>query len=283
MAAATDTGFLTPDAVSWYVHADPAMWIAGVRSLYLQALHPRAVAAVVQNSEFRTDPLGRLSRTGYYVAITTYGTVEQVRRASARVRGVHRRLRATDPDTGEEFRLDEPELLRWIHCAEVASFLDVVRLAGLSMSNAQADRYFDEQRATAALVGLDPMTVPGSLHAMADYFAAMRPELRAGEDAEIVYRFLQRPPLQAPLRYGLPIYGPLIGQLAYSLLPAWAIRAYGHRAYPWSVACAMLRAARSAAIRAPRRTSFIGWGPQVWDAIDRLGPQARPSPARLPG
>src|SRR5690349_15331759 len=119
-------GLLGPYSVTWQLHGDPAMWVAGIRSLYLQALHPRAVAAVVQNSAFQTDPLGRLVRTADFVGVSTYGTRDEVERAAARVRRVHRSLRARDPDSGQPFRIDEPDLLLWVHCAEVASFLSVV-------------------------------------------------------------------------------------------------------------------------------------------------------------
>ena len=88
-----DHGLFGPDSVTWQVHGDPAMWVAGIRSLYLQALHPLAVAAVVQNSDFRAAPLGRLIRTADFVGVSTYGTHEEVERASARVRRVHRQGR----------------------------------------------------------------------------------------------------------------------------------------------------------------------------------------------
>lgn len=279
---AGDVGMHGPESVTWQVHADPAMWVGGIRSLYLQALHPRTVAGVVQNSDFQRDPLGRLARTGNFVAVGTYGTSEQVERVARRVRRIHSGLRGSDPVTGETFRLDEPALLLWVHCAEVASFLDVVRLGGFELSNAQADRYLDEQRATATLVGLHAEEVPGSVREMAGYFAAMRPELRAGEDAELIYRYLHRPPVSGSLRFGLPAYEALLGHVAYSLLPRWAIRMYGHRPYPLPVATALLRTARSAAVTAPRTTPFVGFGPQVWEAIHRLGPAARPSAGRLP-
>ena len=91
-----DRGLLGPDSVTWNMHADPAMWVAGITSLYLQALHPRAVAGVVQNSNFQQDPLGRLARTANFVGLSTYGPQDQVAEAAARVRTIHRSLRATD-------------------------------------------------------------------------------------------------------------------------------------------------------------------------------------------
>lgn len=271
-----DEGLFGPRTVTWHLHADPAMWIAGICGLYLQALHPRAVAAVVQNSRFQDDPLGRLQRTGDFVATTTYGTTAEAETAAARVRGVHRRLRGTDRRTGEQIRLDEPELLRWVHCAEVTSFAGVVRRAGFPLTTAQLDQYFDEQRRSAALVGLDGAEVPGSSREMAAYFARMRPQLRRTDDSDLIYRFLHRP--FAPW-WLLPVnlgYQPL-GHLAYSVLPDWAHRIHGRPAYPPPVVAAGLRGFRAAGLAVPDQLRFRYPGDHVQRALDRLGEAASPT------
>jgi uncharacterized protein (DUF2236 family) len=277
-----DLGLVGPDSVTWQVHADPSMWLAGIRSLYLQALHPRAVAGVVQNSDFRSDPLGRLLRTANFVGVSTYGTLEEVQRLAARVRRVHRSLRARDPDTGESFRIDEPELLLWVHCAEVASFLGVARRAGFPLTRAHADRYLDEQRASAALVGLDPGDVPGSVTAMSAYFRRMRPALRRTPDSDVIYEFLHRPPVSGLLGLGVRIYEPMVGHLAYSLLPAWAVRLHGRRAYPARMTTLALRGMRRTARAMPGGVRLGRQEPHPVTAVRRLGSWATPSPERLP-
>lgn len=60
----------------------------------------------------------------------TYGTSAEVAAAGARVRRIHSRLTAFDPDTGERFRLDDPAALLWVHVGEVDSYLSVARRAG---------------------------------------------------------------------------------------------------------------------------------------------------------
>lgn len=288
--APPDPGLFGPDSVSWQVHAQAAMWIAGVRSLFLQALHPRTVAGVVQNSEFRTDPLGRLVRTANFVGATTYCTRAEIELRAAHVRRVHRELRAVDSDTGERFRIDEPELLLWVHCAEVSSFLSVVRRAGFPLTAAHADRYFDEQRRSAALVGLDPDEVPGSVAEMSRYLAAMRPALRRTAEADEIYRFLHRPPVQGALSLGVRLYEPVVGHLGYSLLPGWAVSLYGRRAYPAPVATAALRGVtvgvrtflRGAARLTPGGPKLGRLEPHPLWAVERLGRWATPSAARLP-
>src|SRR4051812_49900268 len=91
-----DAGLFGPDSVTWRVHADPLMGIAGLRALLLQALHPVVLEGVTQNSSFREDPWGRLARTAEYVGTVTYGTMREAQRAGARVRGVHRKVRGID-------------------------------------------------------------------------------------------------------------------------------------------------------------------------------------------
>ena len=277
-----DRGLLGPDSVTWNMHADPSMWVAGITSLYLQSLHPRAVAGVVQNSNFQQDPLGRLARTANFVGLSTYGPKDQVAEAAAKVRTIHRSLRATDQRTGQQFRIDDPELLRWVHCAEVSSFLAVVRMGGYPLTDGQADRYLDEQRQTATLVGLHAEDIPGSQAQMRAYFADMRPELARTPDSDIVYHFLHRPPLTFPLVLGRPVYTTLVGHLAYSLLPSWGIALHGRDPYPRDGAIALLRTLRSAAFGVPK---WLRWGkpePYAIQAIARLGKWASPSVRRLP-
>ena len=217
-----------PNSVSWQMHADPTMWIAGIASLYLQALHPRAVAGVVQNSNFQADPLGRLKRTADFVGLGVYGTDEEIATAAARVRATHRSLRGVVH--GETFRVDEPDLLLWVHCSEVYCFETVLSRAGYGLTDRQKDRYYAEQRFAATLVGLHEDEVPGSRREMAEYFDRMLPDLRRTADSEVIYEFLHGPPVKGWTRHGLPVYRVLVGHLAYSVLPELGDRTARSRA-----------------------------------------------------
>ena len=236
-----------PQSVSWQVHIDRSMWIGGVRGLMLQALHPVAMRGVWQNSTFQTDPIGRLQRTADFVGVVTWGTPEEAERLGRRVRGIHRTLRINDPDTGRVHRVDDPELLLWVHCAEVCSYLEVARRAGLRLSDRQADRYLAEQRRSATYVGLHEEDVPGSLAEMRAYFTRVRPQLKVTEEARAAVRFLLWPKLPDDLRFlrpAKPAYVP-VGALCYYSLPGWARRMYGILpAVPEPVVTAGLRSFR---------------------------------------
>jgi uncharacterized protein (DUF2236 family) len=227
VAGEVDLGLFGPDSVSWKVHAEPILWVAGLRALYLQALHPRAIAGVVQNSDYRHDPWGRLMRTAEYVGTVVYGTTDAAHRAGERLRALHARLRATDPVSGAEFRIDEPRLLRWVHVTEVESFVTTAKRSGVPLSEAEVDRYLGEQRRAAALVGLDPESVPGSASEVDTFYREIRPELRLTPPAIDVARFLTLPPM--PHKLGWTPARPAwvgIAAMGFGLLPRWARRLY---------------------------------------------------------
>jgi uncharacterized protein (DUF2236 family) len=264
-----DLGLFGPDSVTWRVHAEPILAIAGFRALYLQTLHPRAMAGLAQNSAYRNDPWGRLNRTATYVVTVAFGTTAEARQAGERVRRLHNRLRATDPDTGEEFRLDEPDLLRWVHVTEVESFLTVARRSGLALTDDDADRYFDEQRRAAELVGLDPATVPGSVAEVEGYYRGLLPSLRMTRQAAEGALFLTAPPM--PWKLGFtPVRAAWLGvsALAVSLLPPWARKLYGLPALPTTDLTATLssRALRLSLRALPRR---LREGPIYQAALER--------------
>jgi uncharacterized protein (DUF2236 family) len=223
-----DLGLFGPASVTWRVHSEPILALAGLRALYLQMVHPRAMAGVAQNSGYRSDPWGRLERTAVYVATVVYGTTGQAQQAGERLRRLHARMWATDPDTGERFRIDEPDLLRWVHVTEVDSFLTTARRAGLALTDGEADRYLDEQRRAAELVGLAADQVPGSVAEVRDYYREMLPSLRMTRAAAESLLFLSTPPLPWGLGY-TPVRGAWLGlsALAVSLLPPWARKLYG--------------------------------------------------------
>ncbi|MCO6009508.1 DUF2236 domain-containing protein [Actinoallomurus purpureus] len=260
-----------PQSVTWQVHIDRSMWIGGVRGLMLQALHPIAMRGVWQNSNFQEDPIGRLQRTADFVGVVTWGTAEEADRLGRRVRDIHRALRIKDPDTGRVHRVDDPELLLWVHCAEVSSYLEVARRSGLRLTDRQADRYLAEQRRSATYVGLHEEDVPGSLAEMEAFFEAMRPRLKATPEARSTVRFLLWPRLPEEMRWltaGKPAYVPF-GALCYYSLPRWARRMYGTLPeLPSPVVTAALKSFRLAMNTLPEKVHDLSFQQATKDMLE---------------
>jgi uncharacterized protein (DUF2236 family) len=209
-----------PQDPIWRVHSDAAMFPAGLTALLLQSLHPLAMAGVAGHSGYKGDPWGRLQRTSHYLAVTTFGTVEDAEGAIAHVRRRHRAVRGTDPK-GRRYAASDPHLLRWVHVAEVWSFLRAFQhYAARPLGPAEADSYVAQTRVAAERLGATdlPATVAELDRALAGY----RPELESTPAAREATRFmLVNPPLPLWTRPG---YG-LIAAGAVGLLPGWARRA----------------------------------------------------------
>lgn len=279
--SAGDPGLFGPNSVTWQMHGDPMMWVAGIRALYLQALHPRAMGGVMQNSDFRKDAWGRLMRTVHFLATTTYGTTEAAEKAGARVRKIHSMLSAVDPDTGERYGVGEPGLLLWVHCAEIDSCLHILRRSGYPLTDAHADRYIREQLVSARLVGLDPADVPADRAELAAYFEKVRPELAAGADAHEVDDFLLRPPTHPLLVPAREVLWRRVAQLAYASLPPYAHELYGRAAPEPPTVTRQLRATGTLLRCVPARVRWQLPPKHILRAVSRVGPGSHPAPYKL--
>lgn len=188
------------------------MVIGGLRALLLQVMHPLAMAGVAQHSAYREDPLGRLARTGRFVAATTYGTTDEAERAIVTVRSIHGRVRGTASD-GRSYSANDPELLAWVHNVEVDSFLSAFRRYGPSITAAEADSYVAEMARLGRRLGA--VDVPETASDLRSWIASV-PGLTVSAEARDTVRFLVLPKL--PLRM-LPTYG-IIAAAAIDLLPS---------------------------------------------------------------
>lgn len=213
-----DPGLFGPDAVCWKVHADfPAMMAGGVSALLLQALHPRALAGVWDHSNFREDLQGRLGRTAQFVAGTTYGSRHDALALIDRVKTIHDRVQGIAPD-GRPYSANDPDLLTWVHVAEMSSFLaGYLRYVDGNLSGAQQDRYFEETALVAEMLGA--RNVPKSRAAVQTYLNAMRAELVSSDRTRTVVEVLMT--WQAP-RPGLRPAVRLFLDAGIQLLPPWA-------------------------------------------------------------
>ena len=234
--ARRDVGWFGPGSACWKVHGDfTSMMVGGVSALLLQMLHPGALAGVWDHSDFRRDMNGRLKRTAQFIAGTTYGDRSEAQGLIDLVRRIHARVAGTLPD-GAAYSADDPDLLTWVHVAEMSSFLKAYRTyVDPAFSGADQDRYYAEVAQIAARLGAPD--VPTSRAKVAAYFDAVRPALRYDErTAQVAQALLsQRPPNLAAAPAFVAAF-----DAAKLLLPDWAARMHGFSLTPARRAAAQL-------------------------------------------
>lgn len=187
---AGDPGLFGPGSMVWDVHAHPVgMLTGGFGALMLQSLHPLAMAGVAEHSDYRADPLGRLSRTARYVTVTAFGSTADAEAQIAQVRKVHTFVHGVAPD-GTPYSAEDPELLTWVHVAEIRCFLaGYVAFGDRKLSPADRDRYVAETALLARRLGA--LEVPSTLAELDAYLERVRPQLRPTPAAVEAVGFLR--------------------------------------------------------------------------------------------
>lgn len=213
----------TPDSVTWRLHCDPLMGVAGLRGLFLHALHPVAMGALDDHG-IDWDPWQRLTRTAYYVGVSTFGSTSDAMVAGARLRSVHARVHGMTRQ-GRLYTAENPDLLLWVHNCLIASFLEIVTRGGCELSPQQQDQYLTEQVRAAALVGLEPDQVPHDRDQLQEYFQYMRGSLTITQTAKVAVTRALAPEPPSTCSGHRPSWAPVAG-LAFSALPRWAQRLY---------------------------------------------------------
>ena len=239
--------YFPPGSMTRQVHADlPAMMIGGVAALLFQMLHPLAMIAVAEHSNYRKDPHGRLARTADFLALTTFGSRAEAEAAIANVKQVHRRVVGVAPD-GRRYAAYDPALLCWVHACEVHSFLAATQIYGArTLTRDEQDRYLEETAQVALDLGAHQ--VPRSMPALHDYFEAVRPELRLTREASTARNFVLRGVRCRPDQLAIHL---LLAAAAQGVLPRWARRQLHLASLPGADRLAVQPPARalSAAVR----------------------------------
>ena len=260
-----DPGLFGPGSVTWRVMCDCSTFVGGVRALLVQAAHPEVAAGVGDHSSYRSDPLGRLSRTAAYVTATAYGSLPEVDDAVAIVGRLHGPVSGTS-HRGLAYSAAEPGMAAWVHNALVDSFLVAHRTYGSApMSDADADGYVAEQVRLGERMGAYPL--PDTATDLAQWLVD-HPSLGPSPAGADAVRFLAGPPLDSPVRLAYRI----IHDAAAATVPTPMLDVLGIRRQPGAILRGrlLIRTLRAA----------LGASPAWAAALERCG-EPRPPGVRF--
>jgi uncharacterized protein (DUF2236 family) len=198
------------------VHGDASMFIGGLRALLLQSLHPLAMAGVANYSDYRKDPWGRLQRTADFLAATSFGPADEAQKIVDRVKAVHLKVNGVASD-GRKYSATDPHLLKWVHVAEIDSFLwTYQKFSKAPLDQAGRDGYVKDAAFVARQVGVvDPPETEAEMRAVIQSY---RPELKSTRESRDATKYLLfKPPLPgaAKIAYWLLVLATI------ATLPVW--------------------------------------------------------------
>ncbi|HEV2757208.1 MAG TPA: oxygenase MpaB family protein [Actinomycetota bacterium] len=247
-----DLGYFGPGSVAWRIHRDPSYGIGGIAALFVEALHPVAMAAVDQHSDFSHNAWVRTWRTTEYVFTIVFGSTVAAEGAAAAVRRLHDRIRGTDPVTGRAYAADDPDLLLWIHAVGIDYSLRAHEAYAHRLSPEDADRFVREMKVSARLVGLDEALAPDSVSELRSYLASVATQMT--EPAYSFFRAFLRARMPVTMRGLWALH--VVGMLA--LLPHEVRRMYD--APRWIPAGPLTRLAVRLVLRA-MNVAYPAFGP----------------------
>jgi uncharacterized protein (DUF2236 family) len=150
----------------------------------LELAEPRVRTGVWEHTTFRTDPVGRLRRTGLAAMVTVYGARSVSETMIAGVSRMHERVSGVTP-AGVPYRANDPELLNWVQATAAFGFLEAYHAYVAPLADAERDRYFSEGQAAARLYG-----ATGAPRSRADWQALYERMKPLFERSEIIFEFL---------------------------------------------------------------------------------------------
>lgn len=176
--------FVGPDSVSWRVFKNPVtLFIGGVAAVFMEFADPRVRSGVWEHSNFRTDPVLRLKRTGLAAMITVYGPREMAERMIANVTRMHERVSGTTP-SGQPYNALDPELLNWVQATAGYGFLEAYNAYAWRLTDDDRDRFYREGQTAAALYG-----ATGAPKSLAEQRALFDSAVSRFEASDIVFEF----------------------------------------------------------------------------------------------
>jgi uncharacterized protein (DUF2236 family) len=231
----SDAGLFGPGSVTWRVNREGVLLLGGGAALVLQVAHPLVAAGVAEFSNYREDPWGRLYRTLDLTTRIVFGDTETALEAGERIRNVHTRVHGVTKEpggrypAGTPYDATDPELLMWVHATLVDTSLRVYSRYAGSLTIADKQRYYEEQKLLAEQFGIPLERQPETFAAFNEYVSEMLASDRIAVTGAL------RDVVDATLRPELPLvarpFVEAIGLATTGLLPE---RLRADLGLPWS-------------------------------------------------
>ncbi len=163
-------GYFGPSSITWQLYREQLTLTGGVRALLLQVAHPAVADGVARYSNFKADPLGRGYRTFEAMAMIYFGSKTQAEQTAQRLWRMHSSIRGESPN---RYSANDPNLLLWVLATLTDTTLQVHKRMPLPDLPADwQERFYEESKVTARLLGIPEAVYPPDLQAFERYFSA---------------------------------------------------------------------------------------------------------------
>jgi uncharacterized protein (DUF2236 family) len=172
-------GIFGPSSISWRIHRESALFLAGGRAALLQLAHPWVAAALDQHSNLLGDPLARFHNTFRVVFTMFFGSLDQVLASSRYLYRLHTTIQGPIPETvvgyprASHYQANEVNALLWVYATLIDSAVLAYESVLPPLTPCEREIYYAETKRFAALFGIPQQSLPSDWHAFEAYNRAM--------------------------------------------------------------------------------------------------------------
>jgi uncharacterized protein (DUF2236 family) len=211
-----EAALFAPDSQSWRIFKNPvALLIGGIAAVILELAEPAVRTGVWEHSSFRTDPMGRLQRTGLAAMVTVYGARSIAVPMIARVVRIHAKVAGETP-AGVPYSAADAHLLTWVQATASFGFAEAYSRYVDPLSEMEFDALYREGAPVSQLYGA--LEAPQSEAQRRALFDSMRGRL---EPSPVIFQFLEimreTPAFPRPLLWMQRI----LVRAAVEMIPEW--------------------------------------------------------------
>lgn len=172
-------GLFGPGSMHWKLYREAGVLIASYRALMLQVAHPAVADGVHQFSAFKKDYLGRAERTFTNMINIYFGDRQTALRAGYGLYTMHGRIRGTiqirekGQNQTRTYSANDPDLLLWVLATMVEATLYAYEKVCQPLTLVEKQKYYEETKSVATLMGIPLEMYPQNLSAFYKYFQEM--------------------------------------------------------------------------------------------------------------
>jgi uncharacterized protein (DUF2236 family) len=276
-------GVFGPRSMMWRLASPvPVLPLTLMEAGLLEAPHP-IIAYGTMGSKSATEFMPRFHRSADAFYDWFYGDLDTAMRTARRIFGYHSKIQGELPEDiggyheGRPYEANEQEVLIWVWATIIRPLKEYYEHLHGPLRPAEIDQYFDECRRFAMLFGIDQGALPKDWRAFQGYFDGFA----ASPTIELSSEYLNRPgPLSGQMtgsRGARMATGAVNALLAYRL-PPHVLAQYPHLSRSRRrrrVVIAVLAVLR---VLWPRLPRGLRESPRYRSAVNRIGPDSRPSP-----
>ena len=172
--------YFSPDSKLWEINRERAILVFGTqRALLMQLAHPLVCQGVSEHSNFKEDPLSRLTHTRIAVSTLMFGTRDEVLETARRINNAHKsvngELKQNDGiyKAGTAYDAKDPDLTMWVWATLIDTRIVVYDKFVRPLAHDEKEQFYQESKEILPLLGGKPQETPSSVKDFSNYMEEM--------------------------------------------------------------------------------------------------------------